>query len=191
MDHWPPMCWVLIASIVKQLSSDVTMLKFCRGISCSGTMHCLVFPEKGYFKDFISYEDLDLPKSELTVKLIGFYWTFRKELFQVQGFLETYWMTYWKSYLMGCKVLFCFCCVNFRRSTFHWGKKNGEILRFFRKRQKHVLVCMSGYTEATSMPSGALLHDMGLWVVGCLLHTELEELFSWWVGKGPSLLVQY
>lgn len=141
MDHWPPMCWVLIASIVIQLSSDVTMLKFCRGISCSGTMHCLVFPEKGYFKDFISYEDLDLPKSELTVKLIGFYWTFRKELFQVQGFLETYWMTYWKSYLMVCKVLFCFCCVNFRRSTFHWGKKwrNFEIL------QKKAETCLGLY----------------------------------------------
>lgn len=190
MDHWPPMCWVLIASIVKQLSSDVTMLKFCRGISCSGTMHCLVFPEKGYFKDFISYEDLDLPKSELTVKLIGFYWTFRKELFQVQGFLETYWMTYWKSY-WWCARFYSASAVLILEDLLFTGGKNGEILRFLRKRQKHVLVCMSGYTEATSMPSGALLHDMGLWVVGCLLHTELEELFSCWVGKGPSLLVQY
>lgn len=77
--------WVLIASIVKQLSSDVTMLKFCRGISCSGTMHCLVFPEKGYFKDFISYEDLDLPKSELTVKAHRFLLNLQKGIVSGPG----------------------------------------------------------------------------------------------------------
>lgn len=155
-------------------------------------MHCLVFPEKGYLKNFIFYEGLGSPKSRLSMKANRFLlnlqegnvsssgWSFWR---LIEWLTENY--TWWDA-----RFYSVFAVVNFRKSTFDWGGKNGEMLRFFRNCQKYVLLYISGYTEASSMWhwSGWLVHSFTQSLRSCF-HAGLVEVHYYWFCINKSALV--